>query len=171
MDGNYQRKQEARAIAYLRDALDDLGCGDDLLKTRHYSKALFHFQQSTEKAMKSCLAILGKLVIQEHRCTNLFKTHVIPVLSEELREDFKKIMSTLRELEWAYITTRYSVTTAGEIRLEEYNEKDTQNASGAAKKCLDLTRSFIEEKISRTIPRDLDELAAYLKENYPDIVI
>lgn len=170
MDGNYQRKQEARAIAYLRDAFDDLGCGNDLLKTHHYSKALFHFQQTTEKAMKSCLAILGKLVVQEHRCTHLFKTHVLPTLSEELKEGFKEIMSTLRELEWAYITTRYSVTTAGEIRLEEYNEKDTQDASAIAKKCLDLTRSFIEEKLNTTLPRDLDELTTYLKENYSDIV-
>ena len=171
MDGNYQRKHEARAIAYFRDALDDLGCGDDLLKTHHHSKALFHFQQSIEKAMKSCLAIWGKLFVQEHRCSNLFKTYIFPVLSEELNEGFKEIMSTLRELECYYITTRYSVTTAGEIRLEEYNEKDVRDASSIARKCLDLTYSFIEEKISKTLPRDLDALTAYLKEDYSDIVI
>lgn len=170
MDGNYQRKYEARAIAYLRDALDDLGCGNDLLKTHHYSKALFHFQQSTEKAMKSCLAILGKLVVKEHRCTNLFKAYVIPTLSEELKKIFKEIMPNLRELEWAYITTRYSVTTAGEVRLEEYNEKDTQDASSVARRCLDLTYSFIESKLGREIPRSEDKLIDYLKSTYVDII-
>lgn len=171
MDGNYQRKYEARAIAYLRDALDDLGCGCDLLRTHHYSKALFHFQQSTEKAMKSCLAILRKLVVQEHRCTNLFKVHVLPALSEDLRKEFKEIMSILRELEWSYITTRYSVTTAGEIRLKEYNEKDTQDALDTARKCLDLTYSFIESRLDKKIPRSGDELIDYLKSNYSDMIL
>ncbi len=171
MDGNYQHKCRARAIAYLRDALDDLGCGNDLLKTNRYSKALFHFQQSTEKAMKACLAISGKLVVKEHKCTHLFKKYVIPVLSKQLQKGFIGIMSNLRELEWAYIPTRYSVTITGGIQLGEYHKKDIQHTSDIAKRCLDLTYSFIEEKINKTLPGDLEGLTTYLKKNYPDVVI
>ncbi|MEW6606675.1 MAG: HEPN domain-containing protein [bacterium] len=170
MGGNYLHKCNARAIAYLRDALDDLESGYDLLTNNRYSKALFHFQQATEKSMKGCLAILGKLVIKEHKCTNIFKRFVIPALSKKMREGFTEIMSDLRELEWTYIPTRYSVTIAGEIRLKEYDEKDIQYASSIAQECLDLTYSFIEEKTNRTLPRDLEGLTRYLRENYPDVV-
>ena len=191
MDGSYQHKKEARAISYLKDAVQDLGSADDFTESKNYSASLFYCQQSCEKAMKACLVLQGVLLAEEHyNISKYFNDQIIPNTKHELKSELKEIINKVKNVEWYYVPTRYSVTKEGEVYLREFSEKETQEAFNITQNLLQLCFKFIEnwlnkklakeknlsleelkkKKLEVKLPRDKEGLINYLKKNYKDVV-
>lgn len=166
---------EARSIRYLIDSLNDKSAANVLLNSGDYSSVLFHIEQLCEKSTKACLAILGivligksskeKSLIKEHLFSDSLKVYIIPE-SGELSDDFKKLISSVREIESYYIPVRYGVDTNGNISFEEYDAADVRDIYEQSLKYLELCFKFIEQKYGKPLPRDINELKIIFKTNY-----
>jgi HEPN domain-containing protein len=166
---------EARTIRYLIDSLNDKSAVSVLLNTGDCSSALFHIEQLCEKSTKACLAILGILLvgksvkerslIKAHLFSDAIKVYIIPE-SGDLADDFKKLISSVREIESYYIPVRYGVDTNGNISFEEYDEADVREIYEQSLKYLELCFKFIEQKYGKSLPRDINELKNIFKTNY-----
>jgi HEPN domain-containing protein len=169
LDGEFQHKEEARALAYFRDALGDLELAEKALEAKLFEGCLFHCQQGIEKGMKAILALFGILISKEHRISDLFGKEV-ENFGDELKEKFKKLLPRIENLEWYYIPTRYSVSIRGDIHLRAFSENEAIKAYETSSAFLDICFNFIELKIGKKIPKGRKELFEYLKKEYKDVV-
>jgi len=169
LDGEFQHKEEARALAYLRDALGDLELAEKAMEAKLFEGCLFHSQQGIEKGMKAVLALFGILISQEHRISDLFGKEV-ENFEDELKEEFKKLLPSIEDIEWYYVPTRYSVSIRGDIHLRAFSENEAKKAYKTSKAFLDICFNFIELKIGKKIPKGRKELFEYLKKEYRDVV-
>jgi len=169
--GSYQHKKEARAIAYLAMAIDDLEAAESFITGKaKYNKALFNCQQCCEKAMKSCLALTGAILADEHKIVQHFKGSIILKTKDKLKQELNKILPQIESTEWYYIPTRYPVTKDGEVYLRDYTEKEALEVYSSSEKFLSLCFEFIEKASSLKLPREKEELIKYLKENYKEAI-
>ena len=169
MDGEFQHKEEARALAYLRDALGDLELAENALEAELFEGSLFHSQQGIEKGMKAVLALLGILIAKEHRILDLFSKEV-ENFETDIKEKFKRLLPSIEDVEWYYIPTRYSVSISGDIYLRAFSENDAITIYETSNAFLDTCFDFIELKIGKEVPKVKKELLAYLKNEYKDVV-
>ncbi|MDP2844999.1 MAG: HEPN domain-containing protein [Candidatus Methanoperedens sp.] len=116
------------AKAFIAESKIDLISAQLLFDKGIYSRAVYFAQQSSEKAIKSCLA-LRNIISGEHRVTAFFE--------EEFRKDFDKkifdeILKNARELEVLGVKTRYPLFSRPDkplwIPSEEYTEEDAREA-------------------------------------------
>lgn len=96
MDGKFQHKEEARALAYLRDTLGEL--------------------ELAEKALEA-----------------------------DIKEQFKRLLPSIEDIEWYYSPTRYSVSISGDIYLRAYSENEAIKAYKTSNAFLDICFNFIEK--------------------------
>lgn len=158
---------EARAISYLCDALDDVPFIDTALKERIYNRAIFHCQQLCEKSAKACLASMGIVIADEHRFLEYFNNFVMPE-SQELGDSFQSLFKSLGKLETSYISSRYSVNKYGKIKSIKYDESVVNTLCKDSNSFLDLSFRFIERKIGKQLPKGRNDLKKYLDMNYQD---
>ena len=97
------------------EAKDDLESAKDLLKTKRYSKVMYHCEQSMEKLMKIALACEGYEDVKSHEIVGLFGKYVILKAPEEWQEKLKKISRSIREIERQYPKFRYPFRTEERI--------------------------------------------------------
>ena len=169
MDGEFQHKEEARALAYLRDALGDLELAENALEAELFEGSLFHSQQGIEKGMKAVLALFGILIAKEHRILDLFSKEV-ENFEKDIKEKFKRLLPSIEDIEWYYIPTRYSVSISGDIYLRAFSENDAINAYKTSNTFLETSFELIELKIGKELPKVKKELLEYLKKEYKDVV-
>lgn len=167
MDGKLLN--EARALRYLLDALDDSSVAEILLEKKIYGQVLFHCQQVSEKASKACLSLLGIILADEHKYADFLQKMVVPS-SGKLRNDFKKLMVKVSILENFYITARYGVDKQGRIHLQEFTEADVTDALNSTDDFLELCFRFTELKLGKSLPRKKEPLLLYLKQNYKELI-
>jgi len=79
--------EEARAIRYLIDALEDKAAVALLLQGELFGAAVFHCQQLCEKGIKACLSLVGVFAAADHRVSDLFVEHVLPRMEEKLKRE------------------------------------------------------------------------------------
>jgi len=94
--------EKDESLRWLTQAKDEFLDADDLRNRRRYYLALFHFQQSAEKALKAFLYLKLKSF-------EVFYTHSVNDLIEmciEIDPDFNKIKQA-KKLDKYYIPTRY----------------------------------------------------------------
>ena len=131
---------EKEAKRWFIQASDEFDDADELRKLKKFYLALFHFQQSAEKALKAFL--YSKLESKE-----VFYTHSIADLSEmavELDEEFR-LISPSKKLDQYYIPTRYPNGLPGGIPSRFFDDpKEAEEAMQLAKSVIDL----IKKKIS-----------------------
>ena len=82
---------EARALRYLVDAVDDIASAEALFEKGILSRALFHCQQVSEKGSKACLSQLGFVLADEHKYADFLQKMVVPS-SGKLKNEFMKLM-------------------------------------------------------------------------------
>lgn len=167
MDG--KSLNEARALRYLLDSIDDLASADVLLEKGILNQVLFHCQQATEKASKACLSLFGMLIAEEHQYADFLQKLVVPSTGR-LKERFKRLMLKVSVLENYYIRARYGVDKQGRIHLEEFEEQDVVDALNAVTEFIDLCFIFVGEKLGNQVPREKKQLILYLRERYKGIV-
>jgi HEPN domain-containing protein len=160
---------EARALRFLIDSLNDAADADIMLDHKRYSSALFHTEQSCEKATKACLAIIGVIGQKDHVIYDHVKDEILP-LTLDLKDEFKSYRDFLLEVESYYIPSRYGVDIAGRISFDHYEENDVKQFIFASKGYIDLCFKFVEEKTGKTIPGTLADLMDYFKTNYSGFI-
>jgi len=160
---------EARAISYLCDALDDAPLIESALKERIFNRAIFLCQQICEKSAKACLASMNILITDEHKFVEYFEDFVMPE-SDDLNDDFEKLLRSLGKLETSYISSRYSVDRHGKVMNIKYDEAQVDSLCKDSYKFLELSFKFIERKIGKQLPRGRKDLKDYLNLQYSDNV-
>ena len=134
------------SMAMLKDGERDYLIGSKLIDEGFYDKAVYHFQQSVEKCIKSILIAYG--IFQ--------KTHFIgEVLIENLKnidlqepwkEKLLKIAETSEAIEPDVSLSRYPGIINDKLWLpfEEYEKPDAEKAQEKSSEVLSVTKDFLE---------------------------
>ncbi len=101
-----------RAEGFIKDALEDLKRGD-------YDLAMFHVEQASQLIVKAKLLDLTGYFEKTHSLRRLLKDLSTVMQSEELDDFVEENWSVLRNLEFAYIASRYLPE---EFRKDEVEE-------------------------------------------------
>lgn len=134
-----KRPEKEESLRWLTQAKDEFLDADDLRKRGRYYIALFHFQQSAEKALKAFLY----LKLKSHE---VFYTHSITDLLEmilEIDTDFNSALQ-VKKLDKYYIPTRYPNGLPGGVPSRYFDDPvEAEEAMKLAKIIIDL----VEKKI------------------------
>ena len=160
---------EARAVRYLIDALDDEAIAGIALEKKILSQAVFHSQQICEKAAKACLALFNIIIADEHKYSGYLHKIIIPNAGK-LKNGFSKLLIKVSNLETFYIPSRYGVDVQGKVHYSELNEEEVTDSYNSAKDFLNLSFQLINKKIKKELPMQKGELAEYLKKNYKEVI-
>jgi len=138
-----KKNASEEAKRWLIQAVDEFNDACELKNRKRFYLALFHFQQSAEKALK---AYLYQITSSEES----FFTHSIYELIEALEEqdaDFGNIEAAAK-LDEYYIPTRYPNGLPGGIPSRFFrDEKEAEEAKVLAKMVIDLVKqktNFVE---------------------------
>ena len=135
-----KRPEKEEAMRWFTHAKDEFIDADELRKRGRFYLALFHFQQSVEKAIKAFLYLNVKSI-------EVFFTHSINDLIKiaiDIDTEFNKVVS-VKKLDQYYIPTRYPNGLPGGIPSRYYDDpKEAEDAMILAKKAIEL----IEKKIN-----------------------
>jgi len=135
-----KRPEKEEAMRWFTHAKDEFIDADELRKRGRFYLALFHFQQSVEKAIKAFLYLNVKSI-------EVFYTHSINDLIKiaiDIDTEFNKVVS-VKKLDQYYIPTRYPNGLPGGIPSRYYDDpKEAEDAMLLAKKAFEL----IEKKIN-----------------------
>ena len=134
-----KRPEKEEAMRGFTHAKDEFIDADELRKRGRFYLALFHFQQSVEKAIKAFLYLNVKSIeFYTHSINDLIKIAI------DIDTEFNKVVSVKR-LDQYYIPTRYPNGLPGGIPSRYYDDpKEAEDAMLLAKKAIEL----IEKKIS-----------------------
>lgn len=141
------------------EAKDDLESAKDLLKTKRYSKVMYHCEQCTEKLMKIALACEGYEDVKSHEIVGLFCKYVIMKAPEEWQEKLKEISRPIREIERQYPKFRYPFRTGKNIWIpsQEYKKEDAIKALETAEDTIDIIPKFVKSTYGVELEEQLEE--------------
>ena len=101
-----------RAESFIKDALEDIKRGD-------FDLAIFHVEQACQLIIKTKLLDLTGYFEKTHSLRRLLKDLSVITQNRELEKFMNENWRTLRDLEFAYIASRYLPE---EFRKEEVEE-------------------------------------------------
>jgi len=136
-----KKSNKEESMRWFIQSKDEFNDADELRKMERFYLALFHFQQSTEKALKAFLYLKVKSVeiYYTHSITDLLKMAI------EIDSEFKNVRSS-KKLDQYYIPTRYPNSLPGGIPSRYYDDpKEAEEAMILAKNVLEL----VEKRISK----------------------
>ena len=140
------------ARGMMKDASRDLAVGRQLLEAAFYDKAVYHFQQSVEKAVKAVLIAFGvfqKSHVVGKALRDLLRESRIP---EKWRERLSDVAAISEDLEPEHSLSRYPgiVNDTLWIPSEEYSQEDAEAAAARAQRAMELAQPFLDDWFSRT---------------------
>ncbi len=137
--------------AMLKDGERDFKIGERLTMDAFYDKAVYHFQQSIEKSIKSILIAMGifqkthfvggilKKVVSENELLKKWKTDLLEIaeISEGIEPDISlsKYPGIIGDSLW--------------LPFEEYTEEDAGEAMGKSGKVLSVAKRFFQDWFSK----------------------
>ncbi len=133
------------AVAFLKEAKEDLESGEDLFENKRYSRVVFFSQQSVEKSVKALLE-MEKIFIAEHDLSIFF---VKFILNNKRYQDFKKevneILENLYYFEGEAGKTRYPKEKGGKVIIpsEIYKLEDARRAIDKANEVYALIKQIL----------------------------
>ena len=136
-----KKSNKEESMRWFIQSKDEFNDADELRKMERFYLALFHFQQSTEKALKAFLYLKVKSVeiYYTHSITDLLKMAI------EIDSEFKNVRAS-KKLDQYYIPTRYPNSLPGGIPSRYYDDpKEAEEAMILAKNVLEL----VEKQISK----------------------
>lgn len=132
--------------AFITESRLDLLSAKLLLDKEIYSRAVYFAQQSSEKAIKACLA-LRNIISGEHKVTAFFEEEFGNDFDSEV---FSEILVNSRELEVQGIKTRYPLFSRPDMPMwipsQEYTEEDAIEAIRKSSFILDSLEKFIKSQ-------------------------
>lgn len=134
-----------------------------------YAPALFHMEQLCEKSTKACLCTFNILITKEHLFTDLIEKIMIPDIGE-FENDFKRYIPVLRRLENKYVSSRYGVDQWGNIKVKKYDKEEILALYHSSLEYFDLCFRFIEKRLNKQLPHNINGLEAYLLSNYKEFI-
>ena len=136
--------------AMLKDGERDFIIGERLMRDGFYDKAVYHFQQSIEKAVKSVLIALGVFQKTHFIGGILRKLIAERELSERWKRDLSEVADISEEIEPEVSLSRYPGIIDDSLWLpfDEYEKKDADRAMKKATRVLHVTKVFIKEWFS-----------------------
>lgn len=136
--------------AMLKDGERDFEIGKTLIEGEYYDKAVYHFQQSIEKSIKSIL--IAKGVFQK---THLIGRILRKVVSEKdipkrMKKDLLEVADISEAIEPEVSLSRYPGIKDDSLWLpfKEYKKKDAEGAMKKAAKALSVAKRFLEDWFS-----------------------
>jgi HEPN domain-containing protein len=160
---------EARAVSYLLDATYDRSAVEFAIKEKLYPVAIFHAQQTCEKATKACLSLMNILITGEHQYMDFVQNDISPNAGD-LKPALDRILSDITKVEMYYIPSRYSVDRYGNIHHKAYDERELVMLSRSSIEYLEICFSFVEGRIGYKLPRETGGLEKFFLANYSDHV-
>jgi len=136
------KRPEEEAKRWLEHARDEFTDADELRKRDRFYIALFHFQQSAEKALKAYLflKVASKDIWHTHSLAELLE------MAGELDNDFNKVAAA-RKLDQYYIPTRYPNGLPGGVPSRYYDDpEEAREAMKLSRKVLEVAGDKIESK-------------------------
>lgn len=134
-----KRPAKEEALRWFTQAKDEFEDADELRKRGRFYLALFHFQQSAEKALKAFLYLRAE-------SSEVFRVHSIGDLASmaiEADPDFKEIKSA-KKLDKYYVITRYPNGLPGDVPSRFFDDpEEAEEAMRQAKSVVEL----VEKKI------------------------
>jgi HEPN domain-containing protein len=137
-----KRPAKDESIRWLTQAEDEFADADELRKRGRFYLALFHFQQSAEKAVKAYLYLKTKSieVFYTHSLDDLLKMAV------EADKSFTEIAQA-KKLDRYYIPTRYPNGLPGGVPSRYFDDpKEAEEAMLLAKAVIDLVKKQFKQK-------------------------
>jgi len=138
----YEKIDKEEAIKWFTQAKDEFEDADELRSMKKYYLALFHFQQSAEKAIKAYL-------YSKIRFIEIFYTHSIHELLNiivEIDEDFKGIRDA-KKLDRYYFPTRYPTGLPGVVPSRYFDDpEEAEEAMLLARGVIDLVERKLNER-------------------------
>jgi len=135
--------EKDESLRWFTQAKDEFLDADDLRNRRRYYLALFHFQQSAEKALKAFLYLKLKSF-------EVFYTHSVNDLIEmciEIDPDFNKIKQA-KKLDKYYIPTRYPNGLPGGIPSRYFDDPaEAEEAMKLSKEVIELVGKKIIDNL------------------------
>jgi HEPN domain-containing protein/predicted nucleotidyltransferase len=138
------------AQAMLKDGERDLQIGKRLAGDGYYDKAVYHFQQSIEKSIKSVLIAMG--IFQK---THLIGAILHKVVSERAditkwKEELNEIAEISESVEPEMSLSRYPGIIKDSLWLpfDEYDKEDAYGAMIKADRALSVAARFVEDWFS-----------------------
>ena len=135
-----KKPKKEEALRWFTQAKDEFIDSDELRKRNRFYLALFHFQQSSEKALKAYL-------YSKVESIEVFYTHSISELLNmvfEIDPEFKEV-SAVKKLDQYYIPTRYPNGLPGGVPSRYYDDpQEAEDAMKLAKNLIDLIEKKLE---------------------------
>jgi HEPN domain-containing protein len=129
------------------DARRDYEIGITLVEAGYFDKAVYHFQQSVEKAIKAVLISQG--VFQKTHFVGSILEGIIGELdtSEESKERLKELANIAKNIEPEVSLSRYPgiINDALWLPYKEYSRKDAEEAKDNADIALKVAEDFLTD--------------------------
>ncbi len=126
------------ALRWIEEAEYELDTAKYLLEGQRYSTVCFHYQQCTEKAIKSFLYSSGKEFVLGHSIVKLCEE------AQEIDKDFKDISDEAGSLDGYYIPTRYPNSLPDSIPSKVYNKKNADESLELAEKVIKIVKEKVK---------------------------
>lgn len=133
-------KQRAEGVRWLRQAQDDLGAAEHLIRGQKFAQAAFYAQQSAEKALKA----LWRTLDQEawgHSVTRLIRE--LP--HDDFVQELNGLLDDARGLDKHYIPARYPDALPDLTPSESYTETEAKQAVAAAERIVQVVMRLLAE--------------------------
>ena len=129
----------------LKDAERDLKIGEVLARDGFHDKAVYHFQQAAEKAVKAMLVAVGVFQKTHLVGATLRKVAGESAISDRWRDSLLEAAGISEELEPEVSLSRYPGIIEGALWLpsEEYTAEDAADAKTKATKVLEIAHGFV----------------------------
>lgn len=132
------------AQAMLCDGQRDLASGIILTKAGYFEKAVYHFQQATEKAIKSVLIALGAFKKSHFVSQDLRNIAKQSPIDQEWKEKLATMADIGEAIEPEVTLSRYPILSGGHLSIpyEEYTLDNAQKAQEQAETVLNIAEAF-----------------------------
>jgi HEPN domain-containing protein/predicted nucleotidyltransferase len=137
--------------AMIKDGERDIGIGQRLIEAGYYDKAVYHFQQSTEKSIKSILIAMG--IFQK---THLIGRVLRKVVAEKdipikWKDKLIEVAEISESIEPEVSLSRYPgiINDSLWLPFEEYSKEDANGAMAKAERSLSIAKGFIKDWFSK----------------------
>jgi len=136
------------ALAFLKEAKEDLEVAEELLDKKRYSRAVFHCQQCCEKAIKSALE-MEKVFVEPHDISRVYLKFIYnnPKYSQYLNQ-LNEILEILNYFDEEWEKTRYPKEENGKVIApkERYTKEDALEAFNKAEVVFNIIKNLLKEE-------------------------
>jgi len=134
------------AFAMLTDGKRDFEIGQILIEKGYFDKAVYHFQQSIEKAVKAVLLCFGEFKRTHFVGSFLRQKLKVERLPEEWKERLYATVELAEEIEPEVTWSRYPGIDQDRLWMpyEEYHKKDAEEVREKAQEVLMTAEEFLD---------------------------